>query len=571
MMMQSSMHKIIHLSQDIVSKISAGEVIERPAFAIKELIDNAIDAKATLIEIHVQDAGLKRITVIDNGIGMTKENITLSFLPHTTSKLTEETDLIGIKTLGFRGEALASIAAISHMTIKSRTAENPGGNEIMINNGVLEHISPIGTPVGTTVVVDNLFHSVPARKKFLKSQKTEFRHITDTVMSISLSYPSIHFVLTHNKKPILDLAKKEDSLERVKNLFGRSLFEKLIPISFEDSYIKVSGFIGHPQIASKQNQKQYLFINNRPVTDRLISLSAKEAFGTLLSSSSTPVFSLFISLPHEMVDVNVHPRKEQVSFLDNKTIFDVIKQSISQTLNENNITFRLAKFKEEHSAKKSETTSFAGVLLRESVLTPEKITNKLLLTNSPFIQIDNTYILTLTKEGIELTDQHAAHERILFTEFTRAFINEKEKIKKFELPKPVNLQLSVLEKQILDEYESLFIDIGFSLNHFQGDSFVIHAAPLLFKGRNIEKIIRDMLEDLSDKESFSSIDLRSQRMITFLSCRAAVKAGDKLSIKQMRDLVHTLEKTENNTTCPHGRPTKIEISLEELHKSFKRK
>lgn len=561
--------KIHQLPQHIISKISAGEVIERPAYAVKELIDNSIDAGASVIEIHIEEAGLKRITVVDNGEGMNRKDIEKCFLPHATSKLRDEHELVGIKTLGFRGEALSSIAAISTLTIRSRTADQPGGIEIIIRNSEIENVSPIGTPPGTIVMVDNLFLNVPARKKFLKSERTEFRLITDIVTHFSLSYPKIHFILVHNKKLVLDLPAKSQIEERVKVILGASIFDQLVPLSFEEGYIKISGFIGKPQVASKQNLKQFLFVNNRHVNDRIISLAVKEAFGTLLPASSTPIFLLHLTLPPEIVDVNIHPRKEQIAFINAKQIFDAIKQATSETLQNHNLTFKLVKFKEETSARVGETTSFSGILLKESVLPWDRTPEVTIKPSTQLIQVHQTYIFSQTKDGILLVDQHAAHERILYEKFVKAFETQKQKNENYVLGKPLSIELSINESQLLEEYHYFFQETGFVIDHFQGTHFIIRSIPILFKGRNIEKIVMDLLADL-EHEIVKDIDIRSHRMLAFLACRAAYKSGDLMTQEQMKEILTDLEDTPNNATCPHGRPTRIPLSLEELHRLFKR-
>lgn len=561
--------KTIHkLAPHIISKIAAGEVIERPAYAVKELIENAIDANANRIEVHIEESGLGKITVIDNGKGMSKEDLELCFLPHTTSKIKDEEELMGIKTLGFRGEALSSIAAISHLTLKSRTADNPAGTIVEIENGILETLAPIGMPPGTIVTVEHIFHTIPARKKFLKSAQTEFRHITDVVIHAALSFSQINFVLTHNNKTILDLPKKGASEDRVKVLFGESIFEHLLPIASEDGHIIISGFIGKPQVAAKQNLRQYVFVNNRFVTDKIISLAIREAYGTLLPASSTPIFKLDIQIPYELVDVNVHPRKEQVTYVNAKSIFDAVKLAVSQTLSEHNLTFNLAKFKYESSAKIGETQSLSGKLLKETVLPWNREDSIQLSKQSPVIQIHSTYLLALTRNGVLLIDQHAAHERILYEQFLQTF--EKKKKEHFQLSKPITLHLSVSESQILEEYRSFFLKLGFDIEHFQGSSFVIRSIPVLYKGRNIEKIIRDMIDDLLNETGLKTIDSKTQRMLAFLSCHAAVKAGDSLTKEQAAKLVTQIQITKNNTTCPHGRPTQIEMPITMLDKMFKR-
>lgn len=565
------MRKINKLPDTVIAKIAAGEVIERPAYAVKELIENAIDANANSIEVHIQEAGLKRIQIIDNGWGMSWQDLEISFLPHTTSKLQDEHELVGIKTLGFRGEALSSIAAISNLTIQSRQKNAVGGTMVKLRNGKVESIRSVGMPVGTVVTIDQLFHSVPARKKFLKSQRTEFRLVTEIVTHFALSFTNIHFLLTHNKKTILDLPSREESVERIKRLLGSNFFEQLLPLNFEDGYIKISGFVGKPQIASKYNQKQFLFINNRFVTDKIISLAMKESFGALLPSANTPTFILHLNIPFEMVDVNVHPRKEQVVFVNAKTIFDAIKLAVSQTFTNYNVIFNLSKFKQETSTRIGETHSFSSLLLKQTVLPWNKKSIGNQITIAPVTQIHKNFILTVAENGIVIIDQHAAHERVLYEDFKKTFAKERKKRELIHLKKSVNLNVSVAESQILEEYKGLFKTLGFDIEHFGGNSYVIRSIPMIFKGRNIEKIIKDTILDLSENFEVKHIDLATQRMLAFLSCRSAVMAGDSLTDSQMKQILKDLEKTPNNATCPHGRPITIEITIEELNRSFKRR
>ena len=365
----------------------------------------------------------------------------------------------------------------------------------------------------------------------------------------------------------MDVSGKHSLSERIKILLNQSTTDDLLTLNYEEGILRLSGFVGKPQSASKQNQKQYLFINNRQISDRMISLSVKEAFGTLLPHSSTPIFVLHLFLPPEIVDVNVHPRKEQVAFINSKEIFTNIKEAITQVLNENNLTFNLAKFKYESSARIGETTSLAGELLKESVLPwnrDEKIDFK---PSDKLLQIHQTYILSENQQEIFFIDQHAAHERILYEEFVSTF--EKDKKHAFELPKPSSLSLSIIEADLLDENKISLEKAGFIMEHFQGNNYLVRKIPVVFRGRNIEKVIKDILSDLKD-DTIKSIDTQSQRMLAFLACRAAVKRGDVLTQKQMKDLVTKLTASPNNITCPHGRPTKIQVSIEELDRLFKR-
>lgn len=564
------MNVIKYLSKEVISKISAGEVIERPSFAVKELIENALDAGADTIHIEVEDAGLRSIRVSDNGQGMTKADLLISYKPHTTSKLSTAEHLVGITTLGFRGEALSSIAAISDMRIKSRVQNEVGGFQISVSNGEVE-VKSVGMSKGTSVHVEKLFSSMPARKKFLKSQKTEFRHIVDVITQYALSYPSIHFTLSHNNKSVLDFPVEKSMEDRVKHIVGEDLFSSFIPLEFEDHHVRIEGYIGTPQVALKFNQKQFVFVNKRSVTDKLISLATREAYGSLLPQSSTPVFVIFLSVPVETVDVNIHPRKAHVSFTNASGVFDIVKQAVSETLSENNLTFRLSKFKYETSARLGETDSDSGAHFRKEVVAPEKKTLGTVFTKkSSFSQMAQTYILSESDGALVLFDQHAAHERVLYEDFIKMFKKKKTSGQTLPLRKPLTLTLSAADSILVDEYHDYFERLGFDIEHLSGTGMIVRSCPKVFAGRNIRKIIFDMLSDLGEIGTVSNVDVRTNRMLSFLSCRAAVKAGDPLTIKQMQTLLKQLWKSANNTTCPHGRPTHIRISISEIDGWFQR-
>lgn len=565
------MAKINQLPEEVIALIAAGEVIERPSYAVKELVENSIDAGADSILVSIEDSGLRKIVVSDNGEGMDREDLEIAYMPHTTSKISTEDHLSHIATLGFRGEALSSIAAISQMSIKSRTQNSASGILLENKKGSLLQIKPIGSPVGTTVTINNLFFPVPARKKFLKSSQTEFRHISDIVSSFAMSYPTIHFKFSHNEKNIFDLPNNQSLLERARSILGEGVAANFLPIIYEEGYIKIEGFVSNPQYASKQNQKQYIFVNKRLVQDKMISLAVKESFGTLLPQSATPIFILSITLPFEMVDVNVHPRKEQVSFLNARILFDNIKLAVIQALTENNLTFNLSGFAENRSGKKGETSSLSADILKSTVLPWNRKEVEGLTGEDEIIQIHSTYLLTSTKNGLVLIDQHGAHERILYEKFVSEFENQKSKKESYHLEKPITIELSLNDAQVLKEYKDIFAQMEFGIEHFQANTYLVRFIPVVFKGRNISKIINDMISDLASHEGIQSIDVATKRMLAFLSCRAAVKAGDVLSVAKQRAIIKDLQKAKNNTTCPHGRPTKQILPLGEINKWFRRR
>jgi DNA mismatch repair protein MutL len=556
------MNRIIKLPPELIAKIAAGEVIERPGFAVKELIENSIDANATQIKIILEDAGFRKIEVIDNGVGMSKEDLLESFKIHTTSKVITAENLVGIKTLGFRGEALASIAASANLTIQSRLRKNNGGNKITIRNGRLEKVSTVGMAEGTSVTVENIFSQLPARKKFLKSKVIELRFILEIVSNFAISYPQIKFNLTHNKKTLLDFFTSDNSFNRIKNLLGETIFQNLIPFNYEDSYLKISGYLAKPQTTSSNANKQYIFINNRKVTDKMVSLAVKEIFGNLIDSKSFPIFILFLEIPPELVDVNIHPRKEQVAFINQKTVFDNIQKAVLNTLLENNLTFS----KEKSFTKLTE--SFAGQFLKENVI-PWDIRPKLEINLEEVIQLHNLYLVVQTKDGVLYIDQHGAHERILYEQFLEEFKDSKAKNQKFYLSDSFTTEFSLLETGIIKENLGLLKNLGFELEEFGKNSFKVLAIPSLFRDRDIQELLNSLVADLENGE-IKDLDTKTDQMLKYLACRSAIMRGESLTKKQAKDLIKKLEETPNNYTCPHGRPTKFLINLEEINKYFKR-
>lgn len=570
------MQKIHQLSPQLISKIAAGEVIERPVYAIKELVENSLDAGADTITVHIEESGLKSITVIDNGEGMDAQDLLECFKAHTTSKISQVDELSHINTLGFRGEALSSIAAISWMTIKSKTAQSTAGTSVVLKENTFEKSAPVGMPVGTTVTVEHLFHSVPGRKKFLRTSQTEFRHIVDLISKYVLSYPQVHFVLTHNNRTILDFPKTTDPLYRLEKLLGKDVFMSLIPVTFQDTYITITGFLAKPSFITRTPSKQFLFVNNRLISDKNLSLAIKSAYGSMLASTVYPICILSFSLPFEMVDVNVHPRKEQVRFADTNLLLDAIKRAIMRTFAKHDLTKQTSYWQSDvlfdgiglQDAVGS-TDSYAGKLLKEKSMPWELPLMK--PDTSQVMQIHKLYLLVPMGVGLIIIDQHAAHERILYEQLLTEFSREKRKQKLFHFSKPHVFALSLSDSELLQEHLSVLQQLGWEIEHFKGTSFLLRSMPALFKDRDYVKLLREILEDIREDAHPQSLDSISRRMISYLACRGAVKAGDRLTKKQAKALVEQLEKIPNKSTCPHGRPTKVAIDLEKMNKLFKRK
>lgn len=561
------MAKIHKIPEQLVARIAAGEVIERPAYAVKELIENSLDAGADSITVLVEQSGLKKIVVTDNGEGMGKADTLLSYKPHTTSKL-EDDSLTHIETLGFRGEALASIAAVSNLSIQSRDQTNHAGFHIQLEQGDVKSSGPIGMPTGTMVTITDLFQTIPARKKFLKSKRTEFRHIVDFVIQYALAYPTTRFLLIHNKRTILDLPKDQTLEDRIKKLLGSTIAQFLLPVHYETQYLKISGYLGHPQIATKGQARQYLFVNQRSVSNKLITSAIKDAFGTLLSPTQQPFYLIVLELPNEMVDVNVHPRKEHIGFINSNAILSAVNQATTQTLANHNLTFSFSGF--GYSSRAGTTNTYAAQVLRESTPTWNLKDLDSMLKQSEIIQLHNLYLLVQTRQGFILIDQHAAHERILYEQLKTALTERHQTQKSITLKSPIIIDLPFVEMERIAEHLHSLQNFGFEIEEFSENSYRVDAVPELFQDRDIRTLILELLEELAGENSSHSFDKTSTTMLSFLACRSAIMAGESLTQPEARRLIKKLEQTPNNSTCPHGRPTKIEVSLTDLGRLFKR-
>lgn len=557
------MPRITLLPPHIVAKIAAGEVIENPASIVKELVDNAIDAGSSEIRIELYDGGKEKISVKDNGSGMSREDVLLSYHPHTTSKITDE-DLLHIHNLGFRGEALASIASVATLTIKSREAESESGTVAIVNATDKPQVYPLGMPVGTEIIVEDLFDRVPARQNFLKDTSTELRACIALITSYALAYPHISFSLIHEEKHIFSLPIHAQT-DRVKTLLGQELHEQLIPISHQTEFGTISGFIGTPQTATPFSGHQYLFVNNRVVASNMVAPDIARAYSTLLEKMTHPPFILWLTVPHTHVDMNVHPRKETVRFLYENDILKLITLGIDTTLKAHNLSYKDRPEVDEPELQNREMDTHLARLLKGA----QKLQNRL-LTPSPVIQVHNVYLVTETPDGLLLIDQHAAHERILYEKFLHTFEHVQAERKIVELPNPIVIELSDEETILLESKQEVFATLGFELEPFGPRTFKVSSVPEIYKNRNFSKLIQEVLHDLVHDTGVEKIDHESKRTLSFLACRSAIKAGDELTEEEARTLIENLSQTTVPYTCPHGRPTHIELSKRDLDKLFKR-
>lgn len=541
------MNKIKILPPSLIAKIAAGEVIERPAFAVKELVENSIDAGATSINIELEKAGLQKIIVKDNGSGMSKEDLELAWQHHATSKLKNEDDLLKIKTLGFRGEALGSLAAISDLTLQSRAAGSLPGFSVSLSDGKVVKKQTIGMPKGTIATVTNLFAHIPARQKFLHSQESELRYVTQQVIAAALAYPNVAFTLSHNKKVLFSLPPKQPIKQRVAEVLGNELTNGLFPISLRSPYLQVHGFLSHPQLATTSSTRSLLFVNGRFVKHKGVSTLIKQLYGKLLAPQSQPVFILYLTTPVEMVDVNIHPRKEEVSFAHETEIRDNLSEAVIKTLEKNSLRYR------SNLNVDWGTNTIAAKELKRTVLRP--------LSDEVF-SLHNLYLLLESKDGLLFVDQHAAHERILYENLVKGL--KKRRVKVFKPPRPINLSLSPVENQLMNEFSDKLAKAGFQIKNHKLISY-----PTILEDRNLGQIIKNALADI---EEFGEVNLDpyTDKMLSYLACRSAIKSGDKLTDIQKKKLIKDLQQTKTNYTCPHGRPVQFEVMLKDLSKLFRR-
>lgn len=553
------MGKIKKLPEGLISKIAAGQVIEKASSVVKELVENSIDADATRIIIEVEDAGLKKIRVIDNGYGMEREDVKKCLDRHVTSKISTLDDLLTIESMGFRGEALASIAAVSKITVKSKVEGEVGGTVITETGGKRKKVSSAGVPVGTEVIVEGLFYKVPARKKFLKSDQIELRHIVDVVTNAALAFPLIGFQLMHNERELINLPPNQSLNNRVYSLLGATTFNNFALMSYANLNYTVNGFISKPQFSSKSRRKQKVFVNRRRVRNGLITSAVEDAYGNLLGSRTFPIFILFLELPPSLVDVNVHPRKEEVGFHEEEAIFEAINTAVKGTLQREDLTFVKRGF------------SLPDEFFYDTELLPKDSKGGLLKdVGVDVLQIHNTYLITQTERGVLIVDQHAAHERVLYEQLLEAFESKIGEKYSEPLSESITFELSVSDSELLRMSNDTFTKLGFEIDDFGKNIFKLSAVPRVLKETNAVSLINEIIGEIIEQKAIEVASVRAKQILSHTACRSAIKSGTPLNSFEISDLLEKLSKTKTEYTCPHGRPVKVEIPLEEFNRMFKR-
>lgn len=571
------MGKIRTLPPELISKIAAGEVVERPASVVKELLENAIDAGAKEIKIEVQGGGKKLIRVTDDGEGMSSGDALLALQRYSTSKITSEEDLFAIHTFGFRGEALAAIAAVSRMKIITKREKELAGVTISVDGGEIKNSEEIGCPSGTTVEVRDLFFNIPARLKFLKSVNTELSHIGDLISRVALANPHAHLQFFHDGRLLNNYPVREDPYPRLAEALGRDIAEKLHPFSACNGELRVQGYAGQPDLNWPQARGIYLFVNKRPVRDRLLLHAVMEAYRNLIPRDRYPIAIVFVEVPAAQVDVNVHPSKWEVKFADQQAVHSCILQGIQQMLAQTPWFKRELLEREGTKELREGHPNYSSPILdlQPSVSVPrlDKLYAESEMPSSPlnlFLgQIANTYLIFDSRDGLLLLDQHAAHERILLERLEGEFFQGR--INSQPLLFPELLDLTLAQAKILEEYIDDLEKLGFEIQPSGEKSFWVKGVPAILSEKDPIPVLREMIGEIFSWGNQGSAQKSFAPLLKIMACHRAIQSGQALTEEEAQVILEELQKCSFPSNCPHGRPTMIKISLAELEKMFRRK
>ena len=655
---------IRQLPVSLVNKIAAGEVIERPASVVKEMLENSIDAGSDLIEVMVSGGGIDLLRISDNGCGIEPEQLELALAPHATSKLADSEDLFDVRTLGFRGEALASIAEISHMTLRSRVASSDGGYELRAQGSDREPIKPCAMNVGTTIEVRHLFFNTPVRRKFMKTPSTEMGHVVEAFTRIALAFPNVHMKLSSNDRVQYDLPPTNRWSERIRAFFGDEIADALISVEHEDEKVKVRGYVADPSVSRSNNRMQYLFLNGRYIRDRALQHALSEAYRGLLMVGRLPICFLQMQIDPKTVDVNVHPTKVEVRFEDSGAIYSRLLHTIRHRFLTSNLVAKAPQAADPNSPgnlqqgqnlaprtpeAESNTSLMDWARSQQNVPTFQPFPNAgfspdVYRSGNPFpgnsfpggnpfpggspanspnsaqatppfedrlpegtaaslpiespamgasmgsstgalnraegshewvgstpavgFQIHNRYLITQDDAGMVIIDQHALHERILFEQIKTKVLSRS--LDRQRMLMPATVQLTSSEAAMAIESKAMLAEIGFEIESFGGDTVLLSAYPSILSKRAPEEMLRTVLEALmSGGKKVNAQDVLDELM-NMMACKAAIKAGDRLSDPEISALLEQRHLYHDTHHCPHGRPTALFFSKEQLDKMFKR-
>ncbi len=592
--------RIHALPSQLINQIAAGEVVERPASVLKELLENSLDAGSSRIEIDIEQGGIKLIRVRDNGSGIYQDDLPLSLCRHATSKIASLQDLEQVSSLGFRGEALPSIASVSRLTLTSRQQEAEAGWSISASDDPSEAM-PAAHPVGTTVEVRDLFYNTPARRKFLKTERTEFSHIDSLLKRLTLSRFDVGFVLRHNQREVLSLAPAISDGEkgsRVGQVLGSSFLENSILMQIDAAGMRLSGWIGSPTFNRSQSDMQYFYVNGRMVRDKVVSHAVRQAYQDVLYHGRQPAYLLYMELNPALVDVNVHPAKYEVRFRESRQVHDFIFRSVQRSLtdtisgqvdavanretaapNASSIPTRLDIQARQGYASRplnlevSESRNGYQASFQAQFPTDGQAADTADEKGMPplgfaLAQLHGIYVLAQNATGLVLVDMHAAHERIVYERFKRGF--EERGIISQPMLVPVTIDVSEKEADLAQEAEGLLNELGLDVDRIDREKLVIRSIPAILQGADPERLLRDLLSDMIEHGVSERIRQEINAVLAGMACHGSVRANRRLTLDEMNALLRDMEQTERSGQCNHGRPTWVQLSMQDLDRLFMR-
>ena len=602
------MPKIKQLPPHVVNKIAAGEVVERPASMVKELVENAIDAGADRIDVMLRAGGTAEVRIVDNGCGIAPEQLPLAITSHATSKIESDDDLFDVSTLGFRGEALASIGSVSHLSIRSRTPDSDAGAELQVDGGTIGNVKPIAAPIGTTISVSDLFFNTPVRRKFLRTVRTELGHCTETVTRLAVAHPQIHFSLTHDDRLLHDLPPVSKLRDRIAHFFGQSLADDLMEINSQEGDISITGYVAHPQTNRSHNKMQYLLLRGRFIRDRSLQHALGEAYRGLLLRGRYPICFLQIEMPADQVDVNVHPTKLEVRFRDSQRLYRQILAALRGRFLEANLnstlqtpqpvspmpeqTARLPFTKatqridrqpgrpipvaihQQHSGSEAVGASEIDQAVSPHAPAPEAAADPLTgsanpaHTPIPAIQVMGRYLIAESDNAVIVMDQHALHESILYENLKKRVLSGPLERQPLLVPEPVDLAAEETAT-LLNERETL-ASLGIEIEPFGGDTILLTGLPSLLEKQNRGQLLQSLAHQLSNPDRTAERRDLVDELLHMFACKAAIKAGDILAEEEIQDLIAQRTESTMSHHCPHGRPTTLVLTREDLDRQFLR-
>lgn len=607
------MAKIQLLDQKTIDNIAAGEVIERPASVVKELVENAIDAQANAVTVEIKDGGMMLIRVTDNGCGIPKDQVKTAFLRHATSKIQSVEDLLTVSSLGFRGEALSSISAVAQVELVTKTSDGFSGVSYRIYGGEEEGFTDIGAPDGTTFLVKNLFYNTPARRKFLKSAATEAGYVEQIMVHMALSHPEVSFKFIHNNKNKIYTSGNGNVKDIIYHIYGRDIAGALIPVEAESENVTLRGFVGKPYVSRGNRNYESYFINGRYIKSPLIYKAVEEAYKTFTMTHKYPFVCLDMKVRSELLDVNVHPTKMEIRFRNGSEIYDLLVHEIREVLLSRDlipevevkkekksiqIPVKSAEIEEKEQKPKKmpepfetvrrekeqpKRSVFAGInynTTKKQFSSYEDVSPQQMTLNETSIleeeakpdrrvigQLFQTYWLIEFEDQLFIMDQHAAHEKVNYEKLISDF--KKKEIYSQRLEPPMVVTVSMAEAEVLSKYKDIFAGLGFMIESFGGNEFCIREVPANLYGLGEKDIFIELLDSISRESGNVSMDIITNK-IASMACKMSVKGNQRISFAEVEHLLDQLMELENPYQCPHGRPTIIKMSKYEIEKKFKR-